>query len=211
MSKKSYIEKPCVVCGKIITTRKDKPSKTCGMECMGILRSITAGVIRKCAFCGKTFHFKKKEAMYCSAKCSFAARSKPLICEICGAEFVRPPCHATGHRYCSRECTSKAMSIYNTGENHPNWNGGVWHSEGYIFNRVNGTYKGVHRLVMERHIGRKLSDDEIIHHLDGNKTNNSIENLVIVSRSEHIEIHRDCLYAERRKLKKEKEVKDATM
>ena len=46
-----------------------------------------------------------------------------------------------------------------------------------------------HRLVMERHIGRKLTSTECVHHKDENKTNNSIDNLEILSRSEHKKLH----------------------
>ena len=50
-----------------------------------------------------------------------------------------------------------------------------------------------HRLVMEQHLGRKLKSSEIVHHIDGNKQNNTIENLVITNRSEHINTHRTDL------------------
>ena len=47
-----------------------------------------------------------------------------------------------------------------------------------------------HRIIMERHIGRLLSRDEVVHHIDGNKRNNSIDNLMLFKdRNEHKKFH----------------------
>lgn len=46
-----------------------------------------------------------------------------------------------------------------------------------------------HRVVMEQHIGRYLSPDEVVHHRDLNPRNNSIDNLqLFASQSDHIRI-----------------------
>lgn len=50
-----------------------------------------------------------------------------------------------------------------------------------------------HRVVMEKHLGRALIKGEIVHHLDGDKHNNSIENLQLMTQSEHIALHREEL------------------
>jgi hypothetical protein len=46
-----------------------------------------------------------------------------------------------------------------------------------------------HRVIMEKHLGRSLRSDEIVHHIDGDKTNNDISNLIIMSQSEHAKLH----------------------
>lgn len=44
----------------------------------------------------------------------------------------------------------------------------------------------VHRVVMERKIGRKLKRGEVVHHIDGDKNNNSPENLMLFkNQAEH--------------------------
>jgi hypothetical protein len=52
-----------------------------------------------------------------------------------------------------------------------------------------GKTKDEHRLVMEAYIGRKLSSDEVVHHINGDKADNRVENLVIMTRSEHTKLH----------------------
>jgi len=47
----------------------------------------------------------------------------------------------------------------------------------------------LHDVIMEQHIGRKLTSDEVVHHIDKIKTNNSIENLMLLSRAKHSSIH----------------------
>ena len=47
-----------------------------------------------------------------------------------------------------------------------------------------------HRYVMDKFIGRKLEREELVHHIDGNKQNNSLSNLKIISSREHHKIHR---------------------
>ena len=61
-------------------------------------------------------------------------------------------------------------------------------------NKRDNTPKGgrvyEHLLVMEKHIGRYLTVGEVVHHLDGNRTNNDISNLVLCeSPSEHSKLH----------------------
>jgi len=47
-----------------------------------------------------------------------------------------------------------------------------------------------HRTVAEQKLGRKLKPLEIVHHKDGNKQNNTPENLEIITQSQHVNIHR---------------------
>lgn len=52
-------------------------------------------------------------------------------------------------------------------------------------------YVLAHRLVMEKHIGRLLNDDEVVHHVDENRFNNDLSNLQLMTRREHTKLHND--------------------
>ena len=83
-------------------------------------------------------------------------------------------------------------------ENNSNWRGGrVAIAEGYVGVLVGIGHPGAdvrgyileHRLVMQTELGRPLRRDEVVHHINGSKTDNRIENLVLMTRSEHIQHH----------------------
>jgi hypothetical protein len=68
--------------------------------------------------------------------------------------------------------------------------GSGWLRYGYRLFYKDGKRVFEHRLVMEAHLGRKLQDGEIIHHINGDRLDNRVENLQIMTRSEHIKLHR---------------------
>lgn len=89
--------------------------------------------------------------------------------------------------------------LFSQGELNPNWKGGqTIASNGYRLIRYpshpmadSRGYVYEHRLVAAQKIGRLLEPSEIVHHIDGNKLNNSPDNLSIEpSRAYHAAKHR---------------------
>jgi hypothetical protein len=72
------------------------------------------------------------------------------------------------------------------GKDHWNWKGGHVARSGYrIISKRGKTNLYEHRVVAAEMLGRPLKPGEVVHHIDGNRTNNSPENLAVMKRGEH--------------------------
>lgn len=122
-------------------------------------------------------------------------------CVICGKEFKTY--RKTVNITCSIECRTiqhKKDMTGRCGEKASNWKQGKTKIEGrkYIYKKghknatVNKIYIAEHRLIMSEKLGRPLKRTEVVHHINGDYLDNRIENLIIVTRSEHNKIHNFC-------------------
>lgn len=125
-----------------------------------------------------------------------------IICQYCGKKHMidrHRPSKPNRGKYCSLSCAAKNQHRKQSqdGDKNPNWRGGrSIGTNGYIFRyapdhpyQYNG-YILEHRAVMEEKLGRILEPHEVVHHIDGNKQNNSPDNLqLFTTASEHTRFH----------------------
>lgn len=75
---------------------------------------------------------------------------------------------------------TKVISVYDAGPGEP-------------YRRVklsDGSVVREHRFMMEQKLGRKLDRNELVHHKDGDKTNNNLANLELLGHGDHIREHK---------------------
>lgn len=150
-----------------------------------------------------------------------------LTCKICGKDFLKilsiyeadKKKGVNAGKFCSRECFYKSPErsphLGKKGEEATVWNGGRITERGYKMLLVDshpfGVRKGSgllyvreHRLIMEKHLGRFLEKNEVVHHKNGDRSDNRIENLELTNSRSHSQMHKNEYW---RKLK-EKGTKD---
>lgn len=170
-------------------------------------------MVRNCLICHKEFYIrphwvKKGRGFYCSRECyckseaflvtrrkSLTKERMLLKCDCCGKTFERLKCNMKrGKQYCSKKCLYKSFP---SGENASGWKGGRTIKKNgnrkyisvYAPNHPNARGKRVfeHRLVMEKQLGRYLTDKEVVHHNRGIGLNNHIDNLrLFPNNAEHL-------------------------
>ncbi len=64
----------------------------------------------------------------------------------------------------------------------------------YAYHRIrldSQTTRDEHRLLMEKHLGRRLNRNEVVHHINEDRRDNRLENLRVMSLGEHARLHFD--------------------
>lgn len=187
----------CKYCGKLYKDTYRKKGKFCSRECCGKSRKIS--IKKTCPICSNSFEIKpseNREINYCSRSCLAKHRfpggeTHPRYkrikrnCETCGGNYEIIESRLGDNRFCSRTCRAKSRLL----NNNPNWRGGIaFLPYGDTFNpdlreKIRRNYNFECQLCHKKQINcqRVLS----IHHIDYDKNNTSLENLIPLCSSCH--------------------------
>lgn len=155
-------------------------------------------VMNMCKTCNNQFNITQDRQFFCSHICQakFAIKqaikvrlSKPKKilpsknCIICNTIFYCKPYRLNKAKYCSRKCLAKDhLSKYRSIHGFKSLNKPL---HKYKTIKINGKYIRLHRYIMQEHLGRKLEIWEHVHHINDDPSDNRIENLEVLSNSDH--------------------------
>lgn len=118
-----------------------------------------------------------------------------IPCECgCGEIISNIDVRGRPRRYKLHHSLNRHRNKFPLGSEHPDWKGGrVKDSYGYYlvwnndprFKRKGTHYVKEHVLIMERYLGRRLKAEEVVHHINGVKTDNRLKNLKLTSKFDH--------------------------
>lgn len=146
-----------------------------------------------CKICAKQFYAKPRHikigwGKYCSDACKFKAQRKGKIvkCQNCGGKLYRTPHDfqksGSGLFFCNRSChaiwRNKNVRI---GENHPNWITGI--------NAYRNVLLRTRTIMKCKDCGNTDRRVFVVHHIDENRSNNKLSNLVRLCSNCHLIRH----------------------
>jgi len=178
-------KKNCVVCGTSFILKGNTTGKYCSSACWYKEPGKRILPDRTCKTCGTEFVPGTATQGYCCTECKVIASRKPrevLNCLTCEKPLVIVVGNRT-RKFCSRACALTGGS--RRGITRADLGDSAKGPNGYRLVKVGPIYEGAyrngwaleHRVVMEQSLGRSLLPSERVHHRNGQRNDNRIENL----------------------------------
>lgn len=149
---------------------------------------------RPCGVCGLMFEKTSAGRKYCSDECMAEAKKRreartvTVVCEDCGAEYERTV------KESKRRGDRRTLCVACRGRGFRN-HGLRRASDGrMVITCRDGSRVYFYRALMEAAIGRHLTTDEVVHHRNGDPTDDRLENLEVMSKSDHTALHTEDLW-----------------
>ena len=187
LARRTSLEIECRWCGKpfIVTpTEYKNRRRLCSWACRVAEKEDARN--RICEICGKGFRTRDaaQKTRTCGRECGseLRKRCKYIACEVCGKQVWVMPCHFEIRRFCSRECQAVGHSQEISGENHPNWRGGVSKLP-YPFEWTEELRATIRERDGNACMECGTSQDLHVHHIDYDKTNCLPDNLITLCNS----------------------------
>lgn len=151
---------------------------------------------KPCEFCNTEFKVAYKchllRRRFCSRSCRSSAlmvttgprmwaahaanhQKVELTCNFCKKKFTAPKFRKGVAKFCTKHCSDQSFRREN-----PNRHRGT---------SINGERKRDHTRIAEKLLERKIKPHEQIHHINNKKRDNTLENMILLTRGQHTTIH----------------------
>lgn len=192
------VELKCGNCNRKFSRKKSKVRRGkrhfCSLSCYGQKRNIQVEL--KCHNCNTKFLRSKSKAVrskrhFCSSSC-FSEKLNSQVklkCGICGTSFMRKKSNLNkgkhGENFCTRKCKNIAQRHGSGSKVVPAQYTGKWAYRTKALRELGSSCEVCKQFKFEGQIWQKRLDILEVHHIDKDRRNNALNNLMVICPCHH--------------------------